>query len=136
MKRTLNFLFNTATVLSAVLCVAICVLWVRSYGRTDQLIWRRLNGAESIRSAEGSVVLMVHASSWAGYPPDYYGLKYSRDVPRSPMNDRVGMMLLNVNPGDMFFVRNWGGFSWDLWQARGNGSLISTVVAPFWSLAA
>jgi hypothetical protein len=136
MRRLISILLTAATVLSAIFLVTICILWARSYHLSDQLVWRRLDGATSIRSAQGSVVLTVHASSWTGYPADYYGLKYTRDLPRSSIDDRVGMMLLNVNQGDTFFIRNWGGFSWDLWQGRGRGSLITTLVAPFWSLAA
>jgi hypothetical protein len=34
-------LFNLAAAVSLVLCVAVCVLWVRSYTRLDSVTWIR-----------------------------------------------------------------------------------------------
>jgi len=41
MKRVLRWVFNVATVVSALLFVATCVLWVRSYWVSDKLHWSR-----------------------------------------------------------------------------------------------
>lgn len=37
-------LFTLAARVSAVLCVAVCVLWVRSYWRADEWGWERIHG--------------------------------------------------------------------------------------------
>ena len=53
MRRLLRWAFNLCAVVSAVLFVATCVLWVRSYRVRDSLSWGRAGGnchsAQSIR---------------------------------------------------------------------------------------
>src|SRR4051794_34379067 len=52
-RRLLNLISNTATVLSALLCVAVLALWVRSYRHTDTLLYRDFHVAIPAHVNEG-----------------------------------------------------------------------------------
>jgi hypothetical protein len=62
-------LFTLAAVASAVLCIALCVLWVRSYWYEDYAIRGSASGVRTFRSREGTIVLSINDvpymhSSW------------------------------------------------------------------------
>src|SRR5687768_10735645 len=42
MRRLARHLFTLCSAVSLVLCVAVCVLWVRSHFRADWLIWAEM----------------------------------------------------------------------------------------------
>jgi hypothetical protein len=44
MRRLVRHLFTLCSALSLLLCLAICVLWVRSYRMTEQINWRNAGG--------------------------------------------------------------------------------------------
>src|SRR5688572_21985020 len=48
-RRLLRILFNALAALSLLLCVGVCVLWVRSYWRTTGL-YRETGGGEVVRT--------------------------------------------------------------------------------------
>ena len=76
MRRFLRWAFNFAAAVSAVLCVGLCVLWVRSYAVADRLgnetgpgsegsfddgIWRR---ERSLLCSRGGVQLLDRRLEW------------------------------------------------------------------------
>ena len=46
-------LLKVLTLLSMPLCLAVCMLWVRSYRLTDQLFWWRADGVRCVGTASG-----------------------------------------------------------------------------------
>jgi hypothetical protein len=80
MKRALRFLFNAATVVSLLLCVATAVLWVRSYWTAD------LQGCESATSPTGRR-LGGNVSSAAGRLSAEF---WVRDSPGAPQEIGTG----------------------------------------------
>src|SRR4051794_32915499 len=106
MKRRL---LNVAAAASLLLCVTVCVFWLRSYCLSDQLRWRRVDGQRSVLSANGHVVLGLWLADHANLQADWYGLKYTRDTMSGPFNY---MLLMNGEPGDIDFSWEWGGFAW------------------------
>jgi hypothetical protein len=84
-RRFLRILFNAATVLSLVLCVATAALWVRSYWRLDTFAWTRppRPGAESLfvylDSGSGGMMTGIGLLSygWASEQPS--GWDWRRD---------------------------------------------------------
>jgi hypothetical protein len=66
MKRRL---LSLLTALSLLLCVAACVLWVRSYWATDGFTWMVHRGACDLRSSPGRLAFLRAASiDEAQYP--------------------------------------------------------------------
>ena len=47
-RRLLNLLFHLLTALSLVLCVAVVVLWGRTYSRPESLTWVRSDGSNVV----------------------------------------------------------------------------------------
>src|SRR6476620_2595134 len=78
-------LFTLAAVLSAVLCVGTCALWVRSYSVQDTLLWQRVDGGRWASSVSGHLILAADLADWSGEHADFYGVQY-----RSAPPDRVG----------------------------------------------
>lgn len=70
----IRLIFAVAAVLSLLLCVAVCVLWVRSYRLTDSVELLHHSGAYSIESAAGRVKAIV----WPGSP---YGAIFTHSEP-------------------------------------------------------
>jgi hypothetical protein len=65
MKRRL---LNLLTALSLLLCVAACVLWVRSYWHCDSIAWGRNNLSDPYRHrGEGFRVEDVYAQFECGW---------------------------------------------------------------------
>jgi hypothetical protein len=128
-------LFTLCAALSLLLFAAVCVAWVRSYRMTEQLAWRRTDGYRAIRSAHGSVVVVLDISDWSNQPPASYGLSYTREPPSAAVNALIDMLVLNVDPGDTWVEWRRGGFVWYRWSGRFGGSSIARGIAPFWSLA-
>ncbi len=126
-------LLSFAAALSLLLSVAVCVLWVRSYGLSDQLDWRCDGGWRSVRSAQGRVAVGLLLADWSGQPADFYGLKYERGKPRPPFNHRI---FLGPDEGDTWFGWERGGFAWYGKRNARRGILDAQGVAPFWCIAA
>src|SRR5688500_7111044 len=93
-------LFNLAAALSLLLCVAVCVVWVRSYWFTDQLFWWRIDGMRAVGSARGYGVIQLNLGNASGKPADHYGLQYLRMEPYSAPHYPVAYG--SLEPGDRF----------------------------------
>src|SRR3954462_4973205 len=93
-----RWLFNVLVVFSLLLCTAVAVLWVRSYGLTDQFIWTRGDGTRSVGSARGCVIAALYWSDRASSGASAsYGLKHGRD--KSSAANSVGGFTLNIDRG-------------------------------------
>jgi hypothetical protein len=133
-RRLARYLFTLCSVVSLLLCVAVCVLWVRSCWVTDQLIWQRVDGRRSGQSAQGGVVLDLSFSRFSGRPADFCGLIYASGEARPALWYEVTLFLQSRHPGDTTAGSQWGGFGW--YETRkANGDRYASVVAPFWSFA-
>ncbi len=122
-------LFNLAAALSLLLCVAVCVLWARSYGLTDQIVWNRADGVRSIGSYGGRVVLALNESTRARISAYGYGFHHSRDK-SSPVNFSV--VRVSVDRGSTYSDWEGGGFKWYMYRPLANNYLIVRAVAPHW----
>jgi hypothetical protein len=128
-RRLLNFL----TALSLLVCVAACVLWVRSYWLTDQLQWVSPGGFRGIGSASGSVVVQLNPGDTSGYSPAQHGWTYLRMQPYSAPSYAVAFG--HLDPVRTFGTWQLGGLGWYTVRDR-NGRRTATGVAPFYLLAA
>ena len=125
-------LFNLAAALSLLLCVAVCVLWARGYGLTDQIVWNRADGVRSIGSSRGRVVLALHVSKRARVSPYGYGFHHSRDK-SSPAN--FASVHVSIDRGSTYADWKGGGFEWYMYRPRADDYLIARAVAPHWFFA-
>jgi hypothetical protein len=87
MRRLARHAFTALSALSLLLCVAVCVLWVRSHVVVDDLLWRSLRPDErclnerhlSLRSSGGGFRIAVQ---WGTMPrPDHLGIDPSEYGP-------------------------------------------------------
>jgi hypothetical protein len=131
MRRLARRLFTFCSVLSLLLCVATCVLWVRSYRLSEWIAWRCAGGARSVRSARGSVEVALLLADWSKYPSEFHGPKYQRDVVRPAFNY---LLLLGGSWDDRDFNGQWLGFEWHHKRNRRQGVLHGLAVVPFWFL--
>src|SRR3954447_2199468 len=111
-------LFTFAAVLSSLLCVAACVLWVRSYTVEDALLWQRVDGARWARSVSGRLLLAAELADWSHADANYYGIKY-RSASPEPVDADASLYLLSVGPRDIWVHRQWGSFKWTRWVGSG-----------------
>ncbi len=95
MTRLLRRLFTLLSALSLLLCAATVVLWVRSYGASDQIGWRGAGGWREVRSAKGQVVVGLLLADHSGYPEQFHGPRYQR----------IASPLLAALPAARFFTR-------------------------------
>jgi hypothetical protein len=63
MRRVVRHPFRSLPVVSLLLCVAVCLLWVRSYDQVDQLRYVKRDGLTMVRSSCGT--LMFSHERWA-----------------------------------------------------------------------
>jgi hypothetical protein len=124
-------LFTALVSLSLVALVATCVLWVRSYGRSDHLVWTGEHARHSVRSAPGHVVLGIYAGPAQMQAPR--GLHYERDEPTPATLELMTIYLLCADSTARVVHWEHGGFAWQ--QRRSSRDLIVTGVAPFWSVS-
>lgn len=134
MRRPLHRIFNVSSAVSLLLCVIVCLLWVRSYGLTDEVRWRRLDGERSIRSAQGRVLLELYLGDRSDRPTEWFGLQYVRGASRPPKE--VGLVLLMGGNGDDT-VTHYGraGFAWSARRNTRRGTLTAHGTLPFWYIA-
>jgi hypothetical protein len=134
MRRLLRVLFNVATVVSMLLCVATCVLWVRGHYVEDSIVWRRNDAWRVLRSSSGHFIIDVNVSNWSG---GQTGWLYAREPPNpnALADAKVSGYVLNVSPGDSWTRWERGGFAWWRWKGRG-GNSIAMLAIPVWSVMA
>ena len=77
MKRLLRILLNAATVLSLVVCVATCVLWVRSYSVGDGFVWKPSDAPPYYRAYAGRGVVRPGGGQYDFDRPPHFD--YSAD---------------------------------------------------------
>jgi hypothetical protein len=125
-------LFALLSIFSFVLLLATLILWIRSHHLSDEIQWRNSNGARTIYSADGRLVLDVYFIDWSREAIEFRPLKYQRDQRRAPLNY---IPLLNFDPGDIYIEWQHGGFSWWERRSRAAGRRLIIMVAPFWFVA-
>ncbi|HEY7117350.1 MAG TPA: hypothetical protein VH475_12230 [Tepidisphaeraceae bacterium] len=116
--------------LSLLVCFATCVLWARSYARSDHLVWTGDHTRRSLRSAPGHVVLGIYAGPASMQDPR--GLKYERGDPTPATLELMTIFLLCSDATARFIHWEHAGFAWS--QRSSSRDLIVTGVAPFWSV--
>ena len=124
-------LLNLLTALSLLLCVAVCVLWVRSYSWQESFAWTGSQGAENgrfqVRHASfntGAGRVSVRFDDYiADYAPDVRNAGFR--VSRSPRPKSSGY-------GFSGFGSQYGFGVWRYRIALGGYSLI--MGAPYWSI--
>lgn len=124
-------LLKTLTALSLLCCVAACVLWARSYGRSDQIVWAADGTRHALRSAPGHVVLSLYAGPARVPPP--HGLRYERGDPSPAELELMTVLLLCYDPTARTVHWERGGFAWS--QRQSSRDLIVTGVVPFWAVS-
>src|SRR5688500_4781444 len=102
-------LFALGAVVSLILFVAVCIVWVRSYWGTDKVNWRYSGGWRSVRSGEGHLIVEVLVADWSGHPREFHRPRYQRDVVRPPMN---WLIFLSPESSDRWASWNRAGFAW------------------------
>lgn len=118
--------------MSLLLCIALCIIWVRSYQMSEQINWRNAGGWRAVCSARGDLEVALLLADWSNYPQEFRAPRYERDAPRPPFNY---LMLLGGDVGDVYFDWERRGFAWH--QKRSpRGALHAEAFAPFWSLVA
>jgi hypothetical protein len=126
-------LFTILSAVSLLLCVATCVLWVRSYWLSDQLAW----GYRSIESAQGYVMLGISRFSGldGSVRNDSHAMRYARRPAHAKYPDWETSIiflegLINHDTGERNFGWERGGFAWYENRER-NGDLNAVGFAPF-----
>jgi hypothetical protein len=126
-------LLDLLTVLSLLLCVAACVLWVGSYWRSDQLGWDGDYSWHALRATRGHVLLEAASSAAASRNGRARGLRYERLDPGPPVS---ALQFLYPEMDDAGGRWEWGGASW-WWRSNARrGTHYAVAVAPLWALAA
>jgi hypothetical protein len=131
MRRLARHVFTILAALSLLLCVAACVLWVRSYGMTERVRWRCEGGWREVRSARGHVEVGLYLGPRRS--GSFHGPRYDRDEARLPDN---WLLEMNGNRDDTLASWERGGFAWHERRNTRRGTLHAIAVAPFWSIAA
>jgi hypothetical protein len=136
MRRVTRRLFSFCCGLSLVLCLGACVLWARSYGWSDKVVWTRDDGQRSVRSASGRVVVHLSLADLTGRPDVKRGLTYTRDTASvaDGVIELILPMFLCYDPTATWVQWQRAGFAWSM--RRSSDDLVATAVAPFWSVAA
>jgi hypothetical protein len=125
-------LFDIFAGTSLLVCVAVCVVWFRSYRLCEAIEWRCERGSRCIRSAAGHLEVSLLVADWSQHPNEFHGPRYKRDGPRPPFNY---LLFLCSSRGDTRASHEWGGFAWHELRNGGRGVLNAIGWAPFWGLA-
>ena len=117
-------LFTLCTALSLLLCVAVCVLWVRSYWRNEYVIWSNGDPIQRVSIQVSSGAAKV---TWARY------------VPNVELDEPWLQVYSSPKPYDLYrdvrdsteWHRTWMGFVYggEDWQFR---KWLRCVVLPLW----
>jgi hypothetical protein len=125
-------LFNIAAALSLLLCVAACVMWVRSYRVMDRVQWRNAGGWRAVYTASGHVAVDLYLSDRAGRADRFHGPRYDRGDRRGLFN---WLLVMGGSRGDELASHEWAGFAWHERRNAGRGTLHAIAYAPFWFAA-
>jgi hypothetical protein len=133
MRRFARHLFTCFAATSLLLCIAVCVLWKRSYRMSEQVNWRNDGGWRVVRTASGNVEVTLLLTDWSAYPQLFHAPLYERDVPHPPVNY---LRLMGGNWDDVNSDWEWRSFAWHQKRNARLGSLHAEGFVPFWSVAA
>ena len=132
LNRLRRRLLGIFALVSLLLLIAACGMWVRSYFVTDRINWRHTRGDNLLQGGRG----FAEFSGWFGdnsrQPADWYGVRYQKDLPQRPSNF---MVFLNWDPGDVWINHAWGGFEWHEKRDARRPARTVLVIIPFWWLA-
>src|SRR4051812_9515246 len=107
-RRLPKIAWHAAAAGSLALCVAVCVLWSRSYRLTDELEWRSAGGFRCIGSASGNIVVQLNPGEQT--EPRYHGWRYLRmslyTAPSYPV------AYSHLGPARTFRTREFAGIGW------------------------
>lgn len=124
-------LFTLCAAVSLLLCVAVCLLWERSYRLTDQVVWRSPRGLYAVGTASGAVVAQLNP----GEPQSaaYHGWQYLRMNAYTAPSYPVAYS--HLGPGQTYESFEFVGLGW--YRVRDSaGGRTATEVAPFYAIAA
>jgi|GEM_PF-5096216 len=125
--------FQLAAAASFVLCLAIHILWLRSYSCTEKVDWCNSRGWRSVRTAAGHLEVGLLLADWSGQVATLNcGPEYHRDEVQPPFNP---LLELCSSGGDRNIDWDRGGFAWYAKLNSQQGVYYSTLVAPCWFLA-
>jgi len=127
-------LFTLTSALSLLLCLAVCVLWARSYQLMDEVTWRHIGGVRWARTSKAHLEVGAYVTNSApSQPGDSFGFKYRRERANLPMNP---FLYLGPDVGDMNFSWERGDFAWYSKSNAVTGYLDAELIVPFWGIAA
>src|SRR5688500_108199 len=124
MRRPARRLFTLCSAVSLLLCVAVCVLWARSYFVRDVIEYDAPTRWDEVISARGRVAVLLQPGSLAGLAPRGGTLAWSAEGPPGdlraadvgrPSLDRLGFAVVRSPAGS---EASWAYYA-----------------APHWSLA-
>jgi hypothetical protein len=134
-RRVSRHLLTIVTVLSLLLCVATCLMWVRGYWWTDRAFWKRADHLYWIQSWRGEVSVQVEASRLSAISG--FGLERERE---DTYDGNASSRLWDIRwvsfpaPPNKIILRSWAGF-WYCTLEAPTGILVAEVAAPSWSIA-
>jgi hypothetical protein len=79
MRRVVRHLFTMFVALSLLLCVALCVLWVRSYWISDLLSWKEPRWSAFVITADGEFWFGLNTGVDDRWIPDEGGFQHRTD---------------------------------------------------------
>jgi len=129
MTRALRWVGNGAVALSLLLCVGVCVLWVRSY-RVGDYVARHEPRATSggAGSSRGLLMFWSFRKTSGMAADDPAGWRYVAGRP--PV--QVGWLLSDVEPQAGYSV---AGLGMHRWGGPGFGADVAQAMAPHWFIA-
>jgi hypothetical protein len=145
MRRLLRILVATATSLSLVLCVAVCVLWVRSYGGGDNVLRIRGHRIDGFAATTHQQTLVAHRGRVRfaiGEHTGYHQGRMNADAGPEFYRPQWSYGRLDATnagweaPSDTFWNR-LGFAHWrDAWSSSFADMVDEAWVAPIWPAAA
>jgi hypothetical protein len=126
--------FNFCSGLSLPLCLAICVLWIRSYWRMDQVNWLRPGCLASIATSQGYVRAASLPVDYSHRPDFWYEWGHNEYFDSFTFDHDLERQRLE--PGDKHIVWQHGRIEWYSMRDVRTGKLYFEIIFPFWAMAA
>jgi hypothetical protein len=119
-------LLNLVTALSLLLCVALCVLWARSYWRRDSIVYNA-PGELSAISSNHSSVYFERNTGWPWGPVRGKNWQWRSDTPAvgSTWDSDVSRRVVRFR-----FLR----FAWAAHDPPAEAYRLRMLIVPYWSL--
>ncbi len=125
-------LFTFFCIVSLALCLAVCVLWIRSYWFSETIAWQTIDGYRRLTTRRGSLELGLFLAPGTNKPADTFGPRYNSDIPTGPFD---WINILDIDFPQNRIDWNHAGFSWHQVREGRNGYTHVAAFAPFWSIA-